>query len=183
MTLHGSAFPSMKWETAHNFWFFLYLYTYRSYKLTTSPCASVTLSWKRRSLASYGVCINRVHIQRDKIGACTSRLYMHACMPNLVSLPATHQHHASMRTLASDVIARNWSHAFLSSKWHVLPFAKLATSKLASRSRQGRPGTRTMRAVQPVQARQDEETRPSSMLCACLLLLQAFARTRTILVL
>jgi hypothetical protein len=39
---------------------------------------------------------------------------MHAC------LTLSHCLRHTMHMLASDVIARNWSHASLSSKWHVL---------------------------------------------------------------
>jgi hypothetical protein len=76
------------------------------YKMTSSPCAS--LSWKCRSL--------RVNSVTRSVRA---QEILHACMPNLVSLPATH----TMHVLASEVIFAKEigaSHAFLSSRWHVL---------------------------------------------------------------
>lgn len=73
----------------------------------TLPC--VSLSWKCRSLpyASTG-CWVHARTQRDKIGALHRRFYMHAC------LTLSHCLRHTMHTFASDVMARNWSHAVYS---------------------------------------------------------------------
>ena len=101
--------------------------------------------------------------QRDKIGACTGE-FLHACMPNLVSLPATHHSCVGIRC---DICKKNRSEPcpcipiievacpLLLAPSH----AKLATAKLAGRSRRARPGQGRRRGT-----RQNEETLP----CACL---------------
>lgn len=106
---------------------------------STASYGQCILSWKCRSLRR----INRVRTQRDKIGASHRRFYMHAC------LTLSHCLRHTMHTFASDVMARNWTHAFYSTIIEVVCTLsvspcpsrdKLATAKLASRSRQARHG-------------------------------------------
>ena len=115
------------------------------------PCAS--LSWKCRSL--------RVNSVTRSVRA---QEILHACMPNLVSLPATHHSCVGIRC---DICKKNRSEPcpcipiievacpLLLAPSH----AKLATAKLAGRSRRARPGQGRRHGT-----RQNEETLP----CACL---------------